>query len=78
VPLLGLIGYLTMTIAILDIPYFSYTVADRLTLYGAVAYAFNAAVTLTAAWLLSRWAYGVGPLAALSRYRTISRRRNYV
>jgi len=75
VPFLNLVNYLVMTVAILDIPYFSYTVADRIALYSALAYALNSAVCLAAAWLLSRWAHGAGPLASLRAYCAITPRR---
>jgi len=35
----------------------------------ALVYLYNAVVSLSAAWFLSRWVYGVGPVRSLTRYR---------
>jgi hypothetical protein len=71
-PLFRAVTFLFTAVAILDIPYFSrtLTIADRFTLIITSAYLFNALVYLTAAGLLSRWVYGLGPLRSLSIYRT--------
>jgi hypothetical protein len=62
--------FLFMTVAILDIPYFSstLTLADRSMLIVAFYYLYGAVVSLSAAWLLSRWVFGVGPFHSLNRY----------
>jgi uncharacterized membrane protein len=63
--------FLFTAVAILDVPYYSHTLtaADRLTLITTFAYLFSAFIDLTAAWLLSHWTYGVGPIKSLSKYR---------
>jgi hypothetical protein len=77
-PLLRAAGFLFTAVAILDIPYFSFTTADRLMLTTTFLFLFNAFISLAAAWLLSRWVYGMGPLRSLSKYRTRLARRNHV
>ena len=59
-------------IAILDIPYFSrtFTALDRLMLMSTLAYLYSSVVSLSAAWVLSRWIYGVGPFRALMYVRS--------
>lgn len=75
-------SFLRFTDFLADIPDFfgilHVQYSDRVGLDLTLGYGATAIINFAAAWLLSRWAYGVGPLAALSRYRTISRRRNYV
>jgi hypothetical protein len=68
----GALKFLFTAIAILDIPYFSSTptIEDRIMLITASAYLYSAAVSLSAAWILSRWMYGVGPLRTLVGYRS--------
>jgi hypothetical protein len=65
-------------VAILDIPHFSreFNIADRFTLITTIPYLFSALTSLAAAWFLSRWVYGVGPLRVLTAYRTELTRRN--
>ena len=68
-------------VAILGIPYFSPTLTlfDRLTLFVvSFSYLLSSLVCLTAAGLLSRWVYGVGPLCSLSKYRSKLARCNHV
>jgi hypothetical protein len=79
-PVSRAVGFLLMAVAILDIPYFSrtLTIADRFTLFITFSSLFNSLVYLTAAGLLSRWAYGMGPLRSLSKYRTKLARSNHV
>lgn len=77
-PLLRVASFLATAAAILGIPYFSWTVDERLSLDVTLAYLVGAIINLAAAWLLSRWVYGTGPLQALSRYRTRLPRRNDV
>jgi hypothetical protein len=70
-PLSRVVGFLSTAIAIFDIPYFSPTptLTDRIMLMTALVYLYNAVVSLSAAWFLSRWVYGVGPVRSLTRYR---------
>jgi hypothetical protein len=62
------VGFVFMTIAILDIPYHSsgFSLAGRMELIqlsNSVISAFGAAAS---AWLISRWVYGAGPIRSLS------------
>jgi hypothetical protein len=41
-------------------------------------YFVNASMNLLAAWFLSRWVYGIGPLRCLSKYRPRLTRRTHV
>ncbi|MBI3406202.1 MAG: hypothetical protein HY046_12185 [Acidobacteria bacterium] len=70
--------FLFTAVAILDIPYFTLTGADGLVLTATLTFLFNAFVCFAAAWLLSRWSYGKGPLRSLNKYRTILARRSRV
>src|SRR5712691_1302616 len=73
-------GFLFTAVAILDIPYFSHTLTleDRSMLIITFLYLLSALIKLAAAWLLSRWVYGAGPLCSLSKYRMRLARRNHV
>jgi hypothetical protein len=42
-----------------------------------VLYLVSSLLSLAAAWLLSRWVYGVGPLRSLTEHRRRSHRRNH-
>lgn len=77
-PIARAANFLFTAIAIRDIPYFSstFTSADRFALSITLRFLFNAFVCLAAAWLLSRWVYGSGPLRSLSKYRTKLGRSN--
>jgi len=79
-PLARAASFLFTAVAILDIPYgsFTFTSADRSMLTTTLAFLFNAFVCLAAAWLLSRWVYGTGPLRSLSKCRTKLTGRNHV
>jgi hypothetical protein len=60
-------NFLCTAIAIRDIPSFppAPTTADRLMLISTVYFLYSAVVSLAAAWILSRWIYGKGPLRSL-------------
>ena len=79
-PLTRAANFLFTAIAIRDIPYFSptFTIADRYELSTTIAFLFNAFVCLAAAWLLSRWVDGTGPLRSLSKSGKRLARRNHV
>ncbi len=64
--------FLVTAIAIWDIPYSSAgsTTVDRLMLIITFYFLYSAMVSLSAAWLLSRWVYRRGPLASLTAYRS--------
>ena len=72
--------FLFTAVAILDIPYFTpaLTGEDRITLFISFSYLLNSFVCMAAAWLLSRWVYGIGPLRCMSKYGPIVTRRNHV
>ena len=78
-PLPGVVVYLFTAIAIRDIPYFSYPLGagERSTLILTTSYFLTTTVSLAAAWILSRWIYGLSPLRSLGQYRPrLSRRSN--
>ncbi len=79
-PLSRVAVFVFTAIAIQGLPYFSpiLTVADRLMLTASLTHLFNALTYFAAAWVLSRWVYGVGPLSCLSKCRTALPRRNHV
>ncbi|MGH9513214.1 MAG: hypothetical protein ACRD2U_13865 [Terriglobales bacterium] len=67
-PLSAAATFLFTAIAIFDIPYFSFNVANCLALTVSLYYFFSAMVCLGVACLLSRWVYGVGPFFILNTY----------
>lgn len=71
-PAFRAVSFLFTAIAIFDIPYFSptLTIADWFTLTTTLFYLYSAIISFSAAWLLSRWVYGVGPLRSLMSYRS--------
>ena len=79
-PLSRVASFLFTAVAILDIPYFSFSFNgyDRILLTTAFLYLFHSLIALAAAWLVSRWVYGVGPLRSLSAYRNGLTRGNHV
>ena len=64
-------AFLLNAIAIWDIPYHSptLTAADRLMWIGTFYFFYSAIGSFLAAWLLSRWVYGMGPLRSLAACR---------
>jgi hypothetical protein len=79
-PLYRTAGFLFTALAIWDVPYFSHTlsVADRFMWMTTFSYVFGSLICLAAAWLLSRWVYGMGPLRSLSTHYSRLRRRTDV
>jgi hypothetical protein len=71
-PVFRAVSYLFTAAAIFDIPYFSptLTMTDRVMLMTTFFYLYSAAISLSAAWLLSRWVYGMGPLRCLISYHS--------
>ena len=65
-------AFLVTAIAIWDIPDWSPggNFADRSMLIIALYYLYSAIASLLAAWLLSRWVYGRGPLDSLAACRS--------
>ena len=76
VPLSRAIEFLVTAVAILDVPYFSriLTTADRLNLLVVGGYLYSALASFFAAWVLSHWVYGAGPLRSLISYGKTNRR----
>jgi len=78
-PFLRAVDFLSTAVAIRSVPYsYPNSIQDRILLTATLLYFFDAIVSLFAAWLLSRWVYGVGPLRCLNKYRTRLARRNDV
>ncbi len=77
-PLSGFITFVATAVAIRGIPYSSgtFTYADRVMWTVTCSYLVYAFICFVAAWLLSRWVYGVGPLRSLNRYGARLARRN--
>jgi len=69
--------FLVTAVAILGIPYASPR-PNRLDLTVTLSYLFKAIISVVAARLLSRWAYGVGPVRGLSKYGAGLARRDHV
>jgi hypothetical protein len=69
-PALRALDFVVMSIAILGIPYSSPGLIPwaRFQLSATVGMLLYAVISLTAAWLLARWAYGVGPVRCLKVY----------
>jgi hypothetical protein len=76
VPICGALSYLLTAIAILDIPYFSVNRWSLFKLIETFSFLFGALINLAAAYYLSYWVYGVGPLRGLGRYRKLLTGRN--
>lgn len=72
-------SFLATAIAIWDIPYRSPggNFADRSIFIIALFYLYSALASLLAAWLLSRWVYGRGPLDSLAACRSRLRGRKH-
>jgi hypothetical protein len=65
-PLYRLVSFLFTAILILDIPYISWDATSyRNVFLISSMYLFWGLISLSAAWLLSRWVYGHGPLRSL-------------
>ena len=75
-PSYSALSYLITAMLILDIPYISPVMNHPMWLM-TFAYLYGAITCLFAAWLLSRWVYGVGPLRSLSKYHGKIRRRKH-
>jgi hypothetical protein len=68
-------------VAILGIPYFYFptmTVVNRVMLITTFLQLYAAVMSFFAAWLLSRWVYGVGPLRSLAEQGSKLTRRKHV
>jgi len=78
-PLVRGAEFLVVVVAIRGIPYGSgnFTLGDWIMLVPTLAYLFSAIITLGAAWSVSHWVYGTGPLCGLSKSRTSLARRTH-
>jgi len=79
-PLSDSIMFLVTAIAIRGVPYIPKRLGlyDQIQLVGTAFILFEAAASLAAAWLLSRWVYGVGAFACLKRSYPQLTRRDHV
>jgi hypothetical protein len=70
-PFLRLVEFFATAAAVRDIPFIppKLDVTDRYMLMNTGFFFFNAVIVLAAAWILSRWVYGEGPLHSLRRCR---------
>jgi hypothetical protein len=75
-PLFGIIDFVTNTVAIGGIPYHFGRFFWRSWIM-ALSYAFTAIIYLCAAWILSRWVFGIGPFRSLRECCAKLVRRNY-
>jgi hypothetical protein len=69
--------FLFTAVAIRDVPYISPTMTayNRLMYWNSFSNLTGALICLAAAWLLSRWTFGAGPIASLGKYRELLTRR---
>lgn len=78
-PLYRVVSFVFTAVAILDIPYYPRTLTfeDRQLLITSFVFLLGALISGAAAWLVSHWAYGVGPIRALSKYRVQLEKKNH-
>ncbi len=69
-PLSDVLEFLLTAVAIFDIPYFSFSAVEILRLINTTLFLYSSIFSLCAAWVLSKWVYGVGPFRCLSEYRS--------
>lgn len=72
--------FLATAVAILGVPYIPHSLEPftRMQLMASALQLAVAVLVFCAAWILSRWAYGVGPLSCLRFYRDRIRRTTHV
>lgn len=77
-PLWRAINFLITAVAILDIPFFSFslTYGQALLWIGLSFNLLSASLSVSAAWALSHWVYGTGPLRSLRQCVTSLRRNS--
>jgi hypothetical protein len=78
-PFLNAFSFLITAVAILGLPYIppQLSFSQRLMLITSCSSLFNALSCFAAAWLLSRWVYGMGPVHSLKSCRKrLARRRH--
>jgi hypothetical protein len=78
-PVSQVIAFLLTAVAIQGIPYFSreLDVVTRLQLEIMLSLLSSALISFASAWVLSRWAYGAGPIRSLRTCCNTLRRRNH-
>jgi hypothetical protein len=78
-PLVRITEFIVTAIAVRDIPYFDGPLlgVQLLMVDGFLFYFLWAVIGFSAAWLLSRWVFGVGPLRSLGNYRSKLTRRDH-
>jgi len=78
-PFWHLLYFIINALAILEIPHLSRTLttSDWMELIPTLANLFYGLVSLAAAWALSKWVYGSGPLCSLRRVGSQLTRRNH-
>jgi hypothetical protein len=78
-PFVNVFSFLATAVAILGLPYIppQLTLSQRLMLITFCSFLFNAFSCFAAAWLLSSWVYGMGPLRSLKSYRERFARRRH-
>jgi hypothetical protein len=62
--------YVATAIAIWDIPYSGITVLDKVAFISALEGLLCALAYFGAAWVISRWLFGTGPVHSLRTYRS--------
>ena len=79
-PILSAVSFLVTAVAVLGLPYIppQFSFSQRGMLISTCFSLFNALTCLAAAWLLSRWVYGMGPLRSLRSYGQRLVRSNHV
>ncbi|SRR5258708_820178 len=80
VPTFRVLNYLFEAVAILDTPYFArgLTIIDRTQILITSFYFVHAVFSFVAAWTISQWVYGAGPIRALIVHRAALQRGNRV
>src|SRR5437764_289117 len=68
-PLWRVLNHVFEAVAILDIPYFSFTVEDRFLLTNSFSKLLSALLNSLAALLLSKWMHGISPFEVLRAVR---------
>ena len=78
-PILSLVRFFVNVVAIRNIPYgtATFSLDYWLTQIPAFNHLVDAVIRLSAAWVLSRWVYKVGPLRSLTECRVKLARRNH-
>jgi hypothetical protein len=78
-PILSVVGFLVTVVAIRDIPYGfgTFSLGYWFSQIPTFIHFLNAVISLSAAWVLSRWVYKVAPFRSLIECRVTLARRNH-